>query len=447
MSVPRIMLVPTHTTGLANALAAAVSEIATAQGQRVRYHHLGPLTAMSAWDRWEGAAFLDPSLYDEQSLIALYDVATRGAQLSLLSTSVGILDTRTGADWSPAGVAALLDCPVVVVLDCRGWGAGIRVLLAGLRAELTGVNLAGVILTGLADVEHCDELRAVMRTQGIPVLGCLLQGGGPGWETTAPGPWGLPLQKEVLEAVARQVDLGELQTLAGQRGFLSPQTWLTDRGAGGPLVAVAGGRGFTQWSRDSIEVLRSAGERVQRLDLLEDKALPSEASGLVLAGTVWPAALTELAANESLLIDIRRLVQQGLPTIALGGGMLYLLETVQDSLGRTAQLAGVLPGQGEILWDLEAPVYVQVTAQRDNLLLLAGERLTGWVGTEVEIATLSQDESAPFLVRPAATKDEVNEGVMSENLLCSRTFVHLAGSSDRAERFVRRCARYVRQHE
>jgi cobyrinic acid a,c-diamide synthase len=441
------MLVPTHTTGLANALAAAVSEIATAQGQRVRYHHLGPLTAMSAWDRWEGAAFLDPTLYDEHSLIALYDVATRGAQLSLLSTNVGILDTRTGSDWSPAGVAALLDCPVVAVLDCRGWGAGIRALLAGLRAELTGVNLAGVILTGLADPEHCEELRTVMRAQGIPVLGCLLASGGLGWEAMAPGPWGLPLHKDLLETVARQVDLGELQALAGQRGFLSPQTWLTDRGAGGPLVLVAGGRGFTPWSRDSIEVLRSAGARVRRLDLLEDKSLPPETSGLVLAGTLWPAALTELAGNESLLNDIRRLVLQGLPTIALGGGMLYLLETVQDSLGRTAQLAGILPGQGEILWDLEVPAYAQVTAQRDNLLLRAGERLTGWVATEMEIATLSQGEAAPFLVRPAATKDEVNEGVMSENLLCSRTFVHLAGSPDRAERFVHRCARYVRQHD
>lgn len=447
MSVPRIMLVPTHATGLANAIAAAIAEIATAQGHRVRYHHLGPLTATSAWDRWEGAAFLDPALYDVQELAALYHVATRGAQLSLLSSSIGILDKRPGADWTPADMAVLLDCPVVAVLDCRGWSSGMRALLAGLRAELGQVNLAGVILTGLADAEHGDELGAIMRAQGVPVLGALHQADGPGWEALPPGPWGLPLDRALLETVATRIDLSELQVLAGQRGFLSPQTWLTDRGAGGPLVMVAGGKGFTPWSRDSIEVLRAAGAQVRRLDLLADQTLPPETSGLVLAGTIWPAELTSLAENESLMSDIRLRIGQGLPTIALGGGMLYLLEKVQDSLGRTAHLVGILPGQGEILWDLDAPVYVEVTGQRDSLLLSAGERLAGWVASEVELSTLSQDGAAPLLLRPAAAAEGVTEGVMSDNLLCSRAFVHLAGASDRAERFVRRCARYARQHE
>ncbi len=379
MSVPRIMLVPTHSTGLANAVASAVAELATAQGQRVRYHHLGPLPAASSWDRWEGAAFLDPALYDSESLVALYDVATRGADLSLLSSSTGVLDRREGAGWAPTEVAILLDCPVVVVMDCRGWGSALRALLGGLKTELADVNLAGVLLSGLADAEQCDVLRGACRAQGVPVVGCLMHSEGPGWEAMAPGPWGLPLEASFLEGVARQVDISELQTLAGQRGFLSPQTWLTDRGGGGPLVLVAGGRGFTPWSRDSIEVLRSAGARVQRLDLIEDEALPPDTSGLILAGTIWPADLTSLAANHALIRDIRQRVEEGLPTVALGGGMLYLLEKVQDSLGRTAMLSGILPQHGEILWDLESAAYVRVTVQRDNVLSRpATGRPGGW---------------------------------------------------------------------
>ena len=62
MSVPRVLLIPTHRTGLADAIAAAVAEIVTAQGREVRYHHVGPLAPMSAWDRWEGAVFIDPAL-------------------------------------------------------------------------------------------------------------------------------------------------------------------------------------------------------------------------------------------------------------------------------------------------------------------------------------------------------------------------------------------------
>ena len=70
MSIPRLLLAPSHRTGLANAVAAALAEIVTAHGRKVRYHHLGPLAPAACWDRWEGTAFLDPDLYDEETCCA-----------------------------------------------------------------------------------------------------------------------------------------------------------------------------------------------------------------------------------------------------------------------------------------------------------------------------------------------------------------------------------------
>ncbi len=431
---------------MANALAAAVAEIFTAQGQRVRYHHLGPLTPTSAWDRWEGASFLDPALYDADALLALYDVATRGATLSLLSATRGILDASPGVDWLPTYVAQLLDTPVVVVMDCRGWGTGIRALVSGLKTHLVDLNFAGAILTGVTDREHFEALRAVLWSEGIVSVGCLFEGDGPAWSSAAPGPWGLPLDSSVLEAVARQVDTAELQTIAGQRGFLSSQNWITDRGSGGPLVMVAGGKGFTPWSRDSIEVMRAAGAQIRRLDLLEDDALPEEACGLILAGTLWPASLTDVALNRSLCRNLRSRVSEGLPTIAMGGGMLALLSKVQDSLGRTVELTDVLPAEGEILWDLEDPTYVQVTAERDSLLLPRGETVTGWVDTEAEILYPAGGWDPPLTVREAGSAVVQAEGAGTSSLLCTRVFIHFAARPDMAARFVAQCATYGMRH-
>jgi len=446
MSVPRVLLVPTHHTGLANAVAAAAAEIATAQGRRVRYHHLGPLSPVSSWDRWEGAAFLDPALYSEEALLGLYDVATRGAHLSLLSSSRGVLDRRDGAGWLPADVARLLDCPIVVVLDCRGWGTGIRALVAGLKSHLDGLNLAGAVLSGVADRDHCELLRNVLGDENVPVVGCLFEGDGPGWDEAPPGAWGLPLDTTLLEAVSRQVDIGGLEGLAGQRGFLSSQNWLIDRGADGPLVVVAGGKGFTPWSRDSVEVLRSAGAQVRRLDLLEDDVLPRETAGLVLAGTVWPANLPDIAMNQSLLRDLRGRISEGLPTLALGGGSLILLSKIQDSLGRTVELADVLPAEGEILWDLEDPVYVEMTAERDGLLLTQGETVTGWVVTDVEVFNPNVGWDPPLTVRSTGALGGQAEGAGTGSLMCSRAFVHLAAKPDMAPRFVGECAAYAARH-
>jgi cobyrinic acid a,c-diamide synthase len=443
MSIPRLLLAPSHRTGLANAVAAALSEIVTAQGRKVRYHHLGPLSPGACWDRWEGTAFLDPDLYDEETLLRLYDVATRSAQLSLLSASSGVLDRRDNAHWRPADIARLLDCPVVLVLDCRRWGAGIQALVGGLKKHLSALNLAGVMLSGVGGRDHYEVLRDALAAEDMPVVGCLYEGDGPGWDTPAPGAWGLPLDQSLLEAVERQVDVGALVDMAGQRGFLSSHNPLTDRGSEGPLVVVAGGAGFTPWSRDSIEVLRASGARVRRLDLIEDEVLPTDAAGLVLAGTVWPSTLLDIAINRSLLVDVRTRIAAGLPTLALGGGFLILLSKVQDSLGRTVDLAGVLPGEGEILWDLEDPAYVEVTAARDNPLLEKGQKASGWVMTDVEVIDPAPTWEPPLQLRGMGDSGEQREGAGTRTLLCSRALIHLAGAPGLAAHFVQECAVYA----
>jgi cobyrinic acid a,c-diamide synthase len=443
MSVPRLLLMPTHRTGLADAVAAAVSEILTAQGREVRYHHIGPAAPGSCWDRWQGAVFVDPGLTGSEKAVGLYEVAVRHAEVSLLSSTVGLFDRRSGVDWVPADIASLLDCPAVVVLDCRGWSTGIKLLVQGIKAQLTDVYLAGVVLSGVADEAHYKSLRQVMVELGVRVAGCLYEGQGLDWGSEAPGAWGLPLSVEVMESVARQVDVSGLVALAGQRGFLATHKRLSDRSGDGPLVAVAGGTGFTPWSRDSIEVLRSAGARTQRLDLLDDLALPPETSGLLLAGTMWPESVQDISMNTALLQDIAEKVGQGLPTIALGGGMLLMLQSLQDTLGRTSEFAGVVPARAEILWDLQEPAYVEVRATNDNLILAKGEKVTGWVLSEIELNSASAQWEAPLALRGTASKMERQDSFGGDSLLCSPALVHLSARSEMAARFVQSCAAFA----
>lgn len=442
MSVPRVALIPTHSTGLADLLAAALVEIVTVQGREARYHHLGPLAPLAAWDRWEGAAFVDPALSGEDSVESLYDIAVRHADLSLLSSSEGLLDERPGAGWLATDVLRLLDCPVVVVLDCQGWGAGLRVLVSGIKDHLRSVNLAGVILSGVADQEHCQSLRKVLADEGVPVAGCLFADQGLSWEMRSPGVGEKRLTADLLETVAKQVDVDGLVKLAGQRGFLGASNRFTAHGEKGPAVAVAGGEGFTPWSRDSIEVLRAAGAQVRRLDLVEDSALPPDTAGLVLAGTLWPESVPDIAMNTALLEDMSARVKEGLPTLALGGGMLLMLDRVQDTLGRTGDFLGAVPGRGEILWDLQEPVYVEVESSRENLLLRKGERVKGWVLTEVEVTGGVEAHDSPLAVRGLGSKEIRREGAGSDSVLCSPAMVHLAAHADMASRFVDRCERF-----
>ena len=454
MSVPRVMLAPSHRTGLAGAVAAAVAEIIGRRERQVRYHHLGASGPAEACDRWGGSSFLDPSLYDRETLLHMYELTTRGADVSLLASTRGLFDDREGAPWTPADVALTLDSPIVLVLDCRGWGPGLTALVAGFNEQRRDLQLSGVLLTGVADRAHREELRAALGRTNVPVVGCLYaadaEAVGLTWEGRAPGAWGVPLGDDLLEVVFQQIDVPGLETLAGQRGFLPRsggprKNSHADEPGDAPLVLVAAGRGFTPWSRDGVEVLRAAGARIRRLDLIDDDTLPEEAAGLVVAGHVWPDALGELAQNYGLMRHLRVRVADGLPTLALGGGVLYFLKRLQDASGRSHELAGILPGSGEVIGDLGEVGYLEVRAERDSVLLRAGETVTGWVADDAEIHESPVSRNFPLSVRAPGWAERQSEGAASVDFLCSRVLVHLASQPLAAARFVTACARFAKQ--
>jgi cobyrinic acid a,c-diamide synthase len=185
---------------------------------------------------------------------------------------------------------------------------------------------------------------------------------------------------------------------------------------------------------------------VWRLDLADDESLPDGVAGLVVAGSLWPETLEELAANFTLMRQLRVLIQEGLPTMALGGGMVYFLRRVQDTRGRTFELAGVLPSDGEILSELEEPAYFEVRAERPTLPLGPGETIQGWMVTDADIMHAPVTRSFPLSVREHGAVDWQLEGAATPTLLCSRILFHLASAPGTARRFIDTCRSYQQGH-
>jgi cobyrinic acid a,c-diamide synthase len=147
--------------------------------------------------------------------------------------------------------------------------------------------------------------------------------------------------------------------------------------------------------------------------------------------------------NTRLLNDIACQVRGGLPTLALGGGMMVLLRKLQDTLGRTSELAGVIDAEAEILWDLEDPAYVEVLSERDNLALARGEKAIGWVLSEMELSGAGEGWDSPLLLRGSGETPARREGAGTDSLLCTPVMLHLAADREIAPRFMRRCAEYA----
>jgi len=92
------------------------------------------------------------------------------------------------------------------------------------------------------------------------------------------------------------------------------------------------------------------------------------------------------------------------------------------------ELAGVLPGEGEILWDLEDPAYVEVTAGRETVLLDKGQKARGWVLTDAEVLDPAPTWIRRWCCTVRKVPGEQREGASTRSLLCSRALIHLAGA-------------------
>ncbi|MEX1074284.1 MAG: AAA family ATPase, partial [Burkholderiales bacterium] len=118
---------------------------------------------------------LDAYLMGADEIRAQVARRMRGAALGIIEGNKGLYD---GLDLhgsnSNAAMAALLDTPVVLVIDARGMTRGIAPLILGYQAFDRNIRIAGVILNQLGGARHEAKLRAVIaHYTGVPVLGAV----------------------------------------------------------------------------------------------------------------------------------------------------------------------------------------------------------------------------------------------------------------------------------
>jgi cobyrinic acid a,c-diamide synthase len=101
----------------------------------------------------------------------------RDADLVLAEGSMGLFDGVASPGMSGTGasadIAAMMDWPVLLVLDPAGQAQTAAAVAAGLRDFRPGVRIAGVILNRVASPRHEDLVRRAMQGAGIAVLGVL----------------------------------------------------------------------------------------------------------------------------------------------------------------------------------------------------------------------------------------------------------------------------------
>lgn len=427
----------TVATGLMAALAA--------RGLAVSGHKVGPDyidPGYHAMATGRPGRNLDPFMVGEQRIVPLLLHGAASADIAVIEGVMGLFDGRLGTEGesSTAHVAGLTSSPVILVVDISHASRTHAAVVAGLAHFDPTVQIAGVILNKARTARHSDEVIAAMARTGIPVLGVLPRDA----EIETPSRHlGLVPAAErgessatvarLADVIEKHIDLDAVLDLARRATPLQGATWnpaaeMTARTGARPVIAVAGGRAFTFRYAETEELLRAAGCDVVDFDPLTDSALPVGTAGIYLGGGFPEVHAVDLADNAALLVDLKRAIDAGVPTVAECAGLTYLCTTLDDTpvIGAVNATAAMTPRL--------TLGYRTAMCPADSLLGRSGEWVTGHEFHRTRVTPAGRPDTDhngsaawDFALAP--------EGYASATLHASYLHVHWAGHPHLAQRF------------
>ena len=372
---------------------------------------------------------LDPLLCGEAWLQRSFHGYGSRADRVLVEGVMGLFDGRgPSSEGSSAAVAALLDLPVVLVVEASRQAGSLAALVRGFRDHgPPEVRLAGVVLNRVATPRHRALLAEALAAIDVPLLGALPPH--PALELPSRHLGLLPpheladlaeRQELWADLAERHLDLKRLWPLltppAPPDDGLDPIRWRLGARAASPAdstmamaaprpVAVARDAAFHFLYPEAEEMLRAVGLAPIPWSPLADEPLPVDCRAVLLPGGYPELHARTLAESHRSLGSLRQAARKGLPVVAECGGLLLLGHSLADAEGVTHRMAGVLPFTAR-----RGPLslgYRNAVVQTDGLLVRQGERLTGHEFHRWQLEPLPGLEALPGAVGTAEAHGSV----------------------------------------
>lgn len=448
----RIFISATHKSSGKTTLSIGLCAALHTQGLRVQPFKKGPDYIDPLW---LGAASarachnLDFNTMTPDEIIQTVQRYATSADIALIEANKGLYDGMAldGSD-SNAAVAKLTRSPVILVVDSRGMTRGVAPLLLGYQAFDPAVNITGIIFNRVGGARHASKLReAVEHYTDIKVLGAVQNN--PEMEIEERHLGLMPSNESsaaatqiarIRDLVAEQVDLSALRAIAsGAESLLLPSPLAGEGvGMGGtPLrIGICQDPAFAFYYPGDLEALQQAGAELVPINTLKDATLP-EIDGLFIGGGFPETQMHALAANVSMRESIRNAIENGLPTYAECGGLMYLSRSLVWN-GEQVPMVGIIPGDAVMHAKPQGRGYVKLQETADM----------PWPGGDAQavinahefhyscLENLTAQGRFAYRMRRGTGIDGQYDGWIYRNLLASYTHMRDTAQCHWARRFV-----------
>jgi cobyrinic acid a,c-diamide synthase len=431
---PRLVIAGTHSGVGKTSMVLGILGALRNRGVRVQGFKVGPDFIDPMYHREvTGAASynLDAWLMGRDGVRRAFARVAPADGVAIVEGVMGMFDGRaTGPAGSTAEVAAILRSPVLLVIDVGGMSRSAAALVQGYSRFDPDVHVAGVVLNRVGGPRHYQLVKTAIEEQaGIAVWGYLPWNDAlvlperhlglvPVGEDTA-------FQRVCAElgtAAERTIDVATILAAAHAAPALDVSTTgEPEASAARARIGVARDAAFNFYYEANLQWLRQWGAEVVEFSPLKDHELPADVDGLYLGGGYPEVFGKSLSENVALMTSLRQAHQAGLPIYAECGGLMYLVEAIQDAAGARYGMVGVLPGICRLTDRLQNFGYKEVVSLRDSLLGEAGLRTRGH---EFHYSIWEGRPADRSLYRTRSSHgDESAEGYSVENLTAS--YVHL----------------------
>lgn len=268
----------------------------------------------------------------------------------LVEAMMGLFDGAMDGTGTPADLAAMLDLPVVLVVDCSRMSQSVAALVHGYRGYRSDIHVAGVILNKVGSARHEAMLRGALEAGGVEIFGVL------GRDAALALPerhLGLvqagehaALEGFIAHAAAvvrRSCDLQRLAAVAETRRAPPAAPAVSRLPPLGAHIAVARDRAFAFSYEHLLAGWRAAGAALSFFSPLADEAPDAGADAVYLPGGYPELHAGALANAAQFRLGMQAAARRGARVYGECGGYMVLGEGIVAADGIRHAMLGLLP--------------------------------------------------------------------------------------------------------
>ncbi|MEM4424710.1 MAG: cobyrinate a,c-diamide synthase [Candidatus Nezhaarchaeales archaeon] len=460
IAIPRVVIAGSGSSSGKTMITTGLARCLAKRGLKVQTFKVGPdfidpqyLTLASG----RPCVNLDSWLMTEEDVLKDFIEYSQDVDLVLIEGVRSLYDSAEplslrGSTWS---IANIIKAPIILVIDVSGINIGAAAIAKGFSTLINDTKIMGVILNKVRGKAHTIKARAAVEGMAkLKVVGAI-----PKLEDLkvemrhlglVPAIEKKLIANDIIEKwchlIEESVDVDKVIEIAREAPTLvleKPLPRLTEQSNLKVKVAVAFDEAFNFYYKQNLDVLRRFGAEIVFFSPLRDSSLKGS-SGLIIGGGYPQLFLAELQGNASIMLELKRLIEDECPTYAECGGLVYLCEEIEDFEGRRAEGLSIIPAKCRMNRHSRFLSYTHHKVIHDNVLSTSGAEVRGHE-FHYSTITVNGDVKYAYEVLRGFGIDGKHDGIVIHNALASYTHILASGQEHLLKRFVNNCLHYSRR--